>query len=371
MSNSKLFQPVVIGDLTLGHRVVFAPCGRGRADNEHVPIPLAAKYFSQRGSAPGTLLLFESTFISPEACGRATSPGIWSAKQVAGWYKVTEAVHSKGSYVFMQLCATGRTAQPALLERDGYPYVSASDVQMPGREIAPRPLTLTEIQQYVWAHAAAAAKALAAGCDGVEIQAANSHLIDQFMQDVTNKRTDQYGGSVENRVRFALEIVDAVTKVVGAKKTGIRLSPWSRFNGMGMVDPKPTFAYLVQRLRDEYPDLAYIHVVEPRVDGGKTRETGVPDGESNDFIREIWAPRPLISAGGYDRELALETAEHTGDLIAFGRHFIANPDLPYRLKHNIPLTKGDRSKYYVRGETDEDGYTDYPFAPGNSSGEDQ
>ncbi|KII91975.1 hypothetical protein PLICRDRAFT_154167 [Plicaturopsis crispa FD-325 SS-3] len=363
----KLFQPIVVGNLTLAHRVVFAPCGRGRANGESVPNPLMPTYLAQRSSTPGTLLISESTFISPEAGGIDTIPGIWSAKQVAAWYKATEAVHAKGAYIFLQLGATGRSAQPAVMKRDGLPYVSASDIPLTGRDGTPRPLTIAEIKQYAWTFAAAAAKAIAAGFDGVELSAANGHLLDQFLQDMSNKRTDEYGGSVENRVRFVLEVVNAITKVVGEKKTSIRVSPWSRFNDMGMDDPKPTFAYLVQRLHDEYPDLAYIHVIEPRVDGLVTREHGAPAGQSNDFIREIWAPRPLISAGGYERASGLEAAERTGELIAYGRYFVANPDLPYRLKHDIPLTKGDRSKYYVRGATDEDGYTDYPFAADNKS----
>lgn len=186
-----------------------------------------------------------------------------------------------------------------------------------------------------------------AGFDGVEIHGANGYLVDQFLQDVTNKRTDAYGGSIENRAKFGLEVVDAVVKAVGESKTSIRLSPWSKYNGkspysqtvhhnlrmlthkistteMGMSDPKPTFAHFVSSLASRNPNLAYIHLVEPRIYGNMTQEADMTTEESNDFLREIWAPRPLISAGAYSRESAIETADAKGDLIAFGRHFISN-----------------------------------------------
>jgi len=188
--------------------------------------------------------------------------------------------------------------------------------------------------------------------------AANGYLIDQFTQDVSNHRTDGYGGSVENRCRFALEILEAVTKAVGADRTGIRLSPWSTFQEMGMADPKPTFSHLVSQIKASHPGLAYIHVIEPRISGDNDNAGGDAHA-SNDFIRELWAPKTLICAGGYTRETAMERAEKDGNIIAFGRQFLANPDLPVRLMKNIPMNEPNRDTFYSGGAT---GYTDYPFA---------
>jgi len=282
-------------------------------------------------------------------------PGIWNDAHVAAWKKVTAAVHSQGSYIFLQLWALGRGAVIDHLEAEdpNLPYVSASDVKLESHSKAPRPLTTTEIKEYVEAYATAASRAVhEAGFDGVEIHGANGYLPDQFLQDITNKRTDEYGGSVEARCRFALEVIDAIVQKVGANRTAIRMSPWGTFQEMGMKDPKPTFSHLVARLADKHADLAYIHVVDPRAGD-------IPSSESNDFLRAIWAPRPFISAGGFDRSSALAHAEKTGDLIAFGRHFISNPDLPRRLREDLSLTDYDRNTFYTPGAK---GYTDYPFA---------
>ncbi|EED82236.1 predicted protein [Postia placenta Mad-698-R] len=197
-----------------------------------------------------------------------------------------------------------------------------------------------EIHEYVQLYTAAATNAIRAGFDGVELHGANGYLIDQFLQDVSNKRTDEYGGSVENRCRFALEVIESVVKAIGVNKVAIRLSPWSTFQDMGMKDPKPTFAYLVSRIAEAHPDFAYVHVVEPRVEGNLDRI--VLEAESNDFLRSIWAPRPFITAGGFTRDTAFEAAEKTGELVAFGRFFISNPDLPLRLAKNLPIIKGNR-----------------------------
>ncbi|KAF9811115.1 hypothetical protein IEO21_06633 [Rhodonia placenta] len=214
-----------------------------------------------------------------------------------------------------------------------------------------------EIHEYVQLYTAAATNVIRAGFDGVELHGANGYLIDQFLQDVSNKRTDEYGGSVENRCRFALEIIDSVVKAIGVNKVAIRLSPWSTFQDMGMKDPKPTFAYLVSHIAEAHPDFAYIHVVEPRVEGNLDRI--VLEAESNDFLRRIWAPRPFITAGGFTRDTAFEAAEKTGELVAFGRFFISNHDLPLRLAKNLPIVKGNRDTYYLVESPK--GYIDYPF----------
>ncbi|KII91971.1 hypothetical protein PLICRDRAFT_154156 [Plicaturopsis crispa FD-325 SS-3] len=364
MSNSKLFQPTTVGELKLAHRVVLAPLTRFRATAAHVPGDLAEEYYAQRASTPGTLLITEATVISPQAAGLPNVPGIYSEEQISAWKTITDAVHAKGSYIYVQLWALGRVASPDILEKDGFPYISASDVPAPGSSKAPRPLTVPEIKDYAQQYATAAQNALRAGFDGVEVHNAHGCLVDQFLQDTSNRRTDAYGGLVEGRVRFALEVVEAVTKAIGVKRTSLRLSPWSRFQeDMGMKDPVPTFSYYVRRLRDLYPDLAYIHVVEPRVDASESREPGdIQEWQSNDFIRNIWAPLPLVSAGAYTRESGIQTADEKGDLIAYGRPFIANPDLPIRLKHDIPLTPYNRDTFYAPGPPGDNGYTDYPFS---------
>ncbi|KAF7362628.1 putative inactive dehydrogenase EasA [Mycena venus] len=371
MATSKLFQPALVGEVHLNHRVVYAPTTRFRADENHTPLPLVAEYYQQRASVPGTLLISEATFIAARAGGFKHAPGIWSDEQITAWKKVTDAVHAKGSYIYLQLWALGRAADIVVLAEEGMPadsYVSASDVPLSfvsasyipqERRRAPRPLTVEEIQEYIQLYAMAASNAVhKAGFDGVEIHAANGYLLDQFLHDRSNIRTDAYGGSVENRTRFPLEVAEAVVKAVGQKKTGLRISPWGTYNDMYFEHPKPTYAHLVTQLRDRYPELAYLHLVEPRADGSETVAV-IKEGYSNDFIRDIWGDRPLISAGGYTRETALAIAQEKGDLIAFSRPYIANPDLPYRLLHGIALAVGNRAHYY---DPDPRGYTDYPFA---------
>ncbi|KII90957.1 hypothetical protein PLICRDRAFT_106717 [Plicaturopsis crispa FD-325 SS-3] len=362
MATSALFHPAQIGDITLAHRVVLAPLTRLRASDEGVPGKYAAEYYAQRARTPGTLLIAEGTIPSPQAGGVPNTPGLYNDEQIAAWKKVTDAVHAQGSHIYVQIYAVGRAADPTWLEQRGYPFVSSSDLPLTGTTTAPRPLTLSEIQQYVVDYATAAANAIKAGFDGVEVHLANGYLVDQFLQDTANKRTDAYGGSVQNRARFPLELVAAVAKTIGASKTGVRLSPWSKFQDMCMQDPKPTFLHVVEQLRTAHPALAYLHVVEPRVDGAVDHDGPLSAEESNDFIREAWAPRPLIVAGGYDLAQGNEAAGR-GEIVAYGRPFLANPDLPYRFKHGLPLTKHNRSTFYGVHDGDERvGYTDYPFA---------
>jgi NADPH2 dehydrogenase len=327
-----------------------------------VPLPHVAEYYQQRANTPGSLLITEATFIAARAGGHKHAPGIWSDEQIAAWKKVrlsgffnltrwlirdrqiTDAVHAKGSYIYLQLWALGRAAEAAVLEEEGLSdaYVSASNVPIAGQPV-PRPLTVEEIQEYVQLYATAASNAVhKAGFDGVDIHAANGYLLDQFLHDRSNIQTDAYGGSVENRTRFPLEVVEAVVNAVGEKKTAFRISPWGTYLGMlcyfsfrpdpdilpdmHFDHPKPTYTHLVTQLCDRYPELAYLHVVEPRVDGSETLDI-IKDGYSNDFIRDIWGDRRLISAGGYTRETAIAAAEEKGDLIAFARPYVANVSL--------------------------------------------
>ncbi|EGN94614.1 hypothetical protein SERLA73DRAFT_188596 [Serpula lacrymans var. lacrymans S7.3] len=360
MSPAKLFQPIQVGDATLKHRVVMAPLTRFRAHANHVPGPQAETYYAQRASMPGTLLITEATFISQKAGGFDHVPGIYTDDQIAGWKKITDAVHAKGSFIYLQLWALGRAADPSILTKENNsPYVSASGIPLSGKSFIPQPLTIFEIEEYVRAYATAASNAVhKAGFDGVEIHGANGFLVDQFLQDVSNKRTDEYGGSIEKRSRFALEVVDAIAQAIGPQKTAIRLSPWSPFLDMCMENPVPTFSYLVTQLL-KYP-LAYVHVVEARHNG--TTEFLGAASDLNDFIRDIWGDRPYISAGGYDREGALRRVEDKGGLIAFGKKYIPNPDLPFRLLKNLPLTAEDRETFYQPGNLTPSGYTDFPFA---------
>ncbi|CAE7207923.1 unnamed protein product, partial [Rhizoctonia solani] len=211
-ASNKLFTPLQLGDLVLSHRVVMAPLTRFRADDNHVHTDLAVEYYAQRAEVPGTLLITEATFISPEAGGFDHIPGVWSDEQIAAWKKVTDAVHERRSYIYLQLWALGRAADPKVLAREGLPYVSSSPTPMEEGGPVPRELSKDEIKNYVDTYVKAAKNAVfKAGFDGVEIHSANGYLLDQFLQDVCNKRTDEYGGSIENRARFTLEVADAVT----------------------------------------------------------------------------------------------------------------------------------------------------------------
>ncbi|KAF8890990.1 hypothetical protein BD779DRAFT_1701438 [Infundibulicybe gibba] len=281
--------------------------------------------------------------------------------------KITDAVRAKGSYIFLQLWALGRTAEPETLaaEDPAFPHISASNVKLSSHSASdptPRALTLSEIDEYVALYAQAARNAIQAGFDGVEIHGANGYLIDQFLQDVSNVREDEYGGSIENRSGFALRVVDSVVDAVGADRTGLRLSPWSSFQDMGMSDPLPQFTHLISTLARTHTDLAYLHLTEPRVAGIGDR-TSAAD-ESNATLRAAWAPRRIITAGGYDRAGALAAAEEGDVLVAFGRSYISNPDLPKRLKKDIPLTPYDRRTFYTPVDKLDPahGYVDYPFA---------
>ena len=232
-----------------------------------------------------------------------------------------DVVHANGSYIYLQLWALGRTANIERIKAEdpNFELVSASAIPIAPSNPTPRPLTVDEIKTYVQWYADAADRAVnQAGFDGVELHFANGYLPDQFLQDVTNQRTDEYGGSVENRARFPLEIIEAVTKAVGEDRVGFRISPWSSWQGMRMKDPKPTFAYAISQAKERFPDLAYLHVTQPSADHDDN------EGISNDFLREIWGDKVFIAAGDFTPETAGETAEDKGGLIAFGRHYLAN-----------------------------------------------
>ncbi|KAJ4495806.1 hypothetical protein C8J55DRAFT_494939 [Lentinula edodes] len=375
-SQPSLFQPIKVGRMNLSHRIVLAPLTRFRITISHAPIPgIVREYYSQRASTPGTLLITEAAVISPQAGGFPYVPGLWSDEQIQGWKEVADAVHAKCCYIFFQIVALGRGANlEALHDHDpSFEVVSAGDIPEPvvestgGPQFAgtiPRPLTKPEIDQYVKMFAETASNAVyKAGFDGVEIHGANGHLIEQFLREKSNNRTDEYGGSIENRARFLLEVVEGVSKAIGEDRTSLRITPWLHDRGLAMKHPIPLFSYVVAELKKRFPNLAYLHAVEPRV---SVIDDRTPDSdESNDFIKALWCPRPLILAGGFLRDNAVQAAETDGVLVAFGRRYIANPDLPYRLMKNIPLNPYDRSTFYLMGDATGRGYTDYPFAKAN------
>ncbi|KAK7888030.1 hypothetical protein LTR67_009425 [Exophiala xenobiotica] len=360
-SSSRLFEPLRIGTMDLQHRLVMAPLTRFRAsDDTHVPLPIVSTYYSQRAAVPGTLLITEATFISAQASGYPNVPGIYSRAQIDAWKSITSAVHARGSYIYCQLWALGRTASAANAKAEGIEIKSSSANAMDSEHAVPKEMTHDDIKQFISDYAQAARNAIEAGFDGVEIHGANGYLIDQFTQDTCNTRTDEYGGSIENRSRFGLEVSRAVVDAIGADKVGIRLSPYSSFQGMKMDEPIPQFTHLINGLKEL--KLAYIHVVESRVSGNADIEST----EKIDFAIEAWGnTSPVLVAGGFRPDSAKRAVdeEYTDKDIAivFGRYWISTPDLPFRIQKGIDLTPYDRDTFYM--PKSEKGYIDYPFSP--------
>jgi N-ethylmaleimide reductase len=365
-AEKKLFTPVQVGPLTLKHRVVMPPMSRLRAQpGTGIPSDLQLEYYTQRASNGG-LIITEATAIAPSARGYYHAPALYTDEQIAGWKRITDAVHAKGAYFFTQLWHAGRTthisitgSEPVTASVDPAYWADTSiTVDTPDgfEPTSPhRALETAEIATILEQYRSAAQNAKAAGFDGVELMAANGHLVDQFLQDNTNKRTDQYGGSIENRTRFLAEVVQTLADVWGADRVGVRLAPSGTFNGMGDSDPRALFRHVAERLNDF--GLAYLHLIEPRVKGGETiaeAQAPVAAQELSKIFRG-----PVIAVGGFNPETA-EASVANGDasLIAFGRHFIANPDLPKRIELGLQLNPYDRSTFY--GYTGR-GYTDYPF----------
>src|SRR4051812_28923402 len=352
-----LFEPVKVGPLTLANRIVMAPMTRSRAGQGFVPSALAPKYYAQRASAG--LIVTEATQVSPQGIGYVHTPGIYTKEQVAGWKKVTEAVHAAGGRIFLQLWHVGRISNRTLQPNNQLP-VAPSAIAPKGESMtidyktvpyeAPRAIETAEIAGIVEDFRKGAENAKAAGFDGVELHGANGYLIDQFLRDGTNRRTDQYGGSVENRARFLIEVTEAVVGVWGGERVGVRLSPNTAFNDMHDSNPRAIFGHAAKAL--ERFNLAYLHVTR----AGPGEE--VPGGPIDaDFFRAVFR-NPIITAAGFTTKEQAEAALKTGaDLVAFATLFISNPDLPARLKQNAPLAAGDRATFYGG---DAKGYIDYP-----------
>ncbi|GEL01819.1 alkene reductase [Swaminathania salitolerans] len=357
-----LFTPLRAGALSLGHRIVMAPLTRMRSDASGKANALMAQYYSQR-SSPGGLIVSEATPVALEGYGYAGAPGIYDDSQIESWRAVTEAVHARGGRIVMQLWHVGRQSHhdlqpggaapvaPSALRAEGDAYTPSG----PAPFSMPRALTLEEIPAVIEQFRKGAARARLAGFDGVEIHGANGYLPDQFLQDGTNHRTDEYGGPVENRARFLLEVTQAAISVWGADRVGVRLSPSGTYGSMSDSNPEETFGYVAERL--DALGIAYLHVVEPRIKGTELIAESAPVA-ARDLRKRFRGT--LIAAGGFDRNSAgalLDSGD--ADAVAFGRHFISNPDLPERLRLDLPLTPYDRSTFYGG---DAHGYTDYPFS---------
>jgi N-ethylmaleimide reductase len=358
-NNIHLLSPVKLGRYELPNRIVMAPLTRNRAGAGNVPTPVNAEYYAQRASAG--LIITEASQVSPQGMGNPQTPGIYSKEQVEGWRLVTDAVHERGGRIFLQLWHVGRISHPSL-QPDGALPVAPSAIAPEGNAatyegeqpfVSPRALETEEISGIIEQYHQGAENALAAGFDGVEIHSANGYLLDQFLHNGSNQRTDQYGGSIENRARLLMEVTEAVTSVWGADRVGVRLSPSSTFNSMYDSNPEALFSYVANAL--DLFGLAYLHIVEPRADGNVTlgRASGFPAS----YFRPIFHGT-IITAGGYDRESGNAVlAAGDADLTAYGRLYIANPDLPKRFALNAPLNTPDRSTFYGGNER---GYTDYP-----------
>ena len=352
-----VLSPIQFGPYTLPNRMMLAPLTRNRAGKGNVPQSINVEYYTQRASAG--LIVSEASQISPQGVGYPSTPGIHSQEQVEGWRHITDAVHSKGGRIFLQLWHVGRISHPSLQPGESLP-VAPSAIKPAGQAVTyqglkdfvtPRELDLAEIPSIIEDYRIGAENALSAGFDGVEIHGANGYLLDQFLRDGSNHRTDIYGGSVENRMRLMIEVTDAVCSVWGANRVGIRLSPLQPFNDMFDSNPEVTFSYAVEQLNRF--GLSYLHVTE------MGKEAPNAAGPAFDLVnlRRIWKGI-YITNSGYDLVRANASINRNeADMVAFGVLFIANPDLPMRFSQGANLNKPDPSTFYGG---DSKGYTDYP-----------
>jgi N-ethylmaleimide reductase len=358
----KIFSKYNLGKIELKNRVVMAPLTRSRAEN-NIPNQLMVEYYGQRASAG--LIITEGTAPSANGLGYPRIPGIYNDEQIEGWKNVTNRVHEKGGKIFIQLMHTGRVSHPDNME-EGTEILAPSAIGLSGEMytdqngMQPYPvakeMTQDDIVQAQSEYVQAAENAIKAGFDGVEIHAANGYLIDQFINTASNKRSDNYGGSIENHSRFAFEVAKKVSYAIGSEKTGIRISPNGAFNDMETFeDLEETYEYLAQEL--SHLKLAYLHIVEMAALGGPDVPLSLKLK-----IREAFGG-PIIRSGGLDKETAEDSLNNNeAELVAFGRSLLANPDLVYRMENNLPLQDPDFETFYTPGAK---GYTDYPFATVN------
>jgi N-ethylmaleimide reductase len=359
LENSKLFTPVQVGPYLLAHRVVLAPMTRLRSTPDDSPSEMMVKFYEQRASQ-GNLLIVEGTSVSIGGRSYLGAPGIYTQAQQNAWKKVVDAVHAKGGRIICQLFHGGRQSHSDMtggvqpVAPSVVPYEGIARTQDGFVPTSPhRALELDEIPGVIEEFKKAAERALAAGFDGVEIHSANGYLPDQFLQDGTNHRTDAYGGTIENRAKFLLEIVEATASIWGENRVGVRISPSGEWGQISDSDPERTFSYLAKRLNDY--DLLYLHVIEPRIKGDDTLIEG-QGVVASAYLRKIYKGT-LLAAGGFTASTADEIVTQGGaDLVAFGRWYSSNPDLPYRLKNGLPLTKYNRDAFWGG---DEHGYIDF------------
>lgn len=363
--NIDLFTPVRLGPYELPNRIVMAPLTRNRAGDGNVPQAMTAEYYAQRASAG--LIITEASQVSPQGVGYPLTPGIHNDAQVAGWKLTTDAVHARGGRIFLQLWHVGRISHPSL-QLDGALPVAPSPVRPEGDAftyqglqpfVTPRALRLDEIPDIIEQYRQAARNALVAGFDGVEVHAANGYLLDQFLRDGSNRRTDSYGGALENRSRILVEVIEAVTGIWGAERVGVRISPLNPFNSIADSQPQQTFHHVAQQLGRF--GLAYLHVVELASDGTHTSEQSVEWSALREAFGGLY-----MANGGYDLNRAnTALAQADADLVSFGTLFLANPDLPERFLRNAELNTPDPDTFYG---SDERGYTDYPFLESDKTG---
>jgi len=352
---SDLFSPVKLGSIAMSNRMVMAPLTRNRSSMEGVPQDINVTYYEQRATAG--LIITEATPISPMGHGYPLLPGIYTDAQVDGWKKVTDAVHAKGGKIVIQLWHVGRISHPSLL--NGATPVAPSAVKPAGKAftfeglvdyVEPRALDACEFPSIVADYVQASKNAIKAGFDGVEIHSANGYLLDQFLRDGSNQRSDIYGGSIENRTRFLMEVTKAVVEAIGSDKVGLRLSPVNPFNDMKDSNPQALFNYVTEQLNQF--NLAYLHVVEGGIHGG-----GVAEPFDFDAMRKL-CKSPYMANLSYDKERGnAAIAKGHADAVAYGVPFIANPDLVERFRQDAPLNEADSKSFY--GGT-EKGYIDYP-----------
>ena len=362
MQLNHLFSPISLGEIDLGHRVVMAPLTRLRSTVPgDIPNEMNLEYYTQRASLGG-LIITEATAIGIPARGYYGAPGIYTDDQVAGWKRIVDAVHAKGGRMVLQLWHVGRTSHvdmtggEAPIGPSEVPYVGKAYLKTGWHPVSPnRVLRKEEIPGLLEMYSSAAAKAKEAGFDGVEVHSGNGYLLDQFLQDGSNKRTDEYGGSPENRARLLFEVLDSVLKVWPSNRVGVRISPSTSFNGMSDSDPTTLFRYVATELNRF--SLAWLHIIEPRIAGNMEVGEGLQPVAARD-LRRAFKGR-IIAAGGFDAVGAEDIiSEGDADLVAFGRFFIANPDLTRRFREELELNPYDRATFYGG---DAHGYTDYPF----------
>jgi N-ethylmaleimide reductase len=360
---ASLFESLNLGALSLPNRVIMAPLTRMRSKPGNIPWELNATYYAQRATAG--LIISEASQVCQEGQGYPATPGIHSEEQAQGWKKVTEAVHKNGGRMFLQLWHVGRISHRSHQPGGGLP-VAPSAIKPSGGTFSadwkpvgfdtPRALETNEITGIVEQFRRGALNAKNAGFDGVEVHGANGYLLDQFLQDGSNQRTDHYGGSGENRARLLLEVVDAAISVWGNGRVGVRLSPYGQFNDMKDSDPVKLFTYVLNQLSNR--GVAYVHLIEPRATNAGGMDGNIEGAPDTAQIFRSAFKGVLISAGGYGREDAIKAVESgSADAVAFGRFYISNSDLVQRLKTNAPFNKYDRNTFYGGAEK---GYTDYP-----------